>query len=76
MLPQRGCTGQRKVVGEQSSGTWGQRVQRGGGQSWGDERWGTGWPWRAPGWKHLPREQLQRCRPGAGQHSPSGGTMK
>jgi len=53
-----------RLVGEQSSGNWGLRVWWGGGQAWGDECWGSGWPWRPPGCKHLPWDQLQSCGPG------------
>ena len=68
----QGRTERHGLAGEQSPETWGQRGRRGGGQAWGDKQWGTGWPWRPPGCKHLPRDQPPRRRPGAEQNSLSG----
>lgn len=50
----QGRTEQRGLAGEQSPETWGQRARSGGGQAWGDEQRGAGWPWSPPCLHTLP----------------------
>lgn len=57
-----GCGGRGCGEGEASPGV----MSGGAGAGPGDR----------PSWKPLPRDWLQRCRSGAGQHLPSGGATK